>query len=170
MSDPIDPAVRPFRLVLDGGEVVESGGVLQPSFAVSAVPELVLRMPASRAHWLAHVLAERPRSAASSDRALSRTLEAAAAALGDAGAMSCTTRELGGATGAQRLAAATMLGDREPRLSGAQRIAIVDAAARWLAEDAGDELALALLTSVCTTGVAANQVFMALVAPPAEER
>jgi hypothetical protein len=63
-----------------------------------------------------------------------------------------------------------MLGDREPRLSGAQRIAIVDAAARWLAEDAGDELALALLTSVCTTGVAANQVFMALVAPPAEER
>jgi hypothetical protein len=172
MSDPTESAVRPFRLVLDGGEVVESGGVLTPRYADAPVPELVLRLPMSRAHWLAHVLAERPRPAAMfspADRELARMLEAAAATLGDTGAMSCTTRDLGGATGAQRLAATAVLGDREPRLSGVQRMAIVDAAARWLNESAGDELALALLTAVCESSIAANQVYMALIAPPIEE-
>ncbi len=38
-----------------------------------------------------------------------------------------------------------VLRDREPELSAVQQIAIVDSAARWMDEEAGDELAYALL-------------------------
>ncbi|HVQ90173.1 MAG TPA: hypothetical protein VMU51_03985 [Mycobacteriales bacterium] len=171
MNDPTDPVRRPFRLVLDGGEVVESGGTVRPRHAKAAVPELVLRMPASRAHWLAHVLDTRQQSIADrepSDRVLARSLEAAAAALGDLGAMSCMARELGGVDAKQRLAATAILGEREPRLSGVQRMAVVDAAARWFGEEAGDELAFALLGAVCRSDVTTAQVYTALLVPPVE--
>jgi hypothetical protein len=173
MNDPTDPVRRPFRLVLDGGEVVESaGGTVRPRHAKAALPELVLRMPAARAHWLAHVLDARQQPIADrdpSDRVLARSLEAAAAALGDIGAMSCMARELGAVGAKQRLAATAVLGEREPRLSGVQRMAVVDAAARWFGEEAGDELAFALLGAVCRSDVTTTQVYTALLTQPADD-
>lgn len=171
MTDPTEPALRPFRVVLDGGEVIESAG------ADRAAPELVLRLPVSRAHSLAHLLddwfgALGPVSSfGSGGLVLSRTLEAGAAALGDLGALSCAAREFTGVTAPQRLAAVTVLAERESRLSAVQRVAVVDAAARWLAEQSGDEFAYALLAAVCGTDVTTSQVYTALlVSPMAPER
>lgn len=167
MSDPTDPPVRPFRIKLDGGEVVEYDG--EPA-------ELVLRLPVSRAHSVAHLLdgcsrsrgAGLARDAVVADRVLARTLEAASAALGDADAMHCAVRALGTVTAAQRLAAASELAEVESRLSAVQRVAVVDAAARWLEDEAGDELAYALLSAVCGTDVRTNRVYVALLSPPVE--
>ena len=61
-----------------------------------------------------------------------------------------------------------MLRDREEGLSALQRIALVDAAARWMEEDAGSELAHALLASVCSTAVITNEVYLALLMPAGE--
>jgi hypothetical protein len=61
-----------------------------------------------------------------------------------------------------------VLAKREERLSAVQRFAVVDAAARWLEEDAGDELAYALLGAVCSTDVATNNAYLALLSPPDE--
>jgi hypothetical protein len=174
MEDPTD-LVRPFRVELDGGEVIESdGGLLHPRMSREPVPGLVLRMPVPRAHALAHLLDDRsralgvapPRGFGSDDRVLSRTLEAAAAALGDVSAMRCAARAFGSVAAPQRLAAVGVLADRESRLSAVQRFAVVDAAARWLDDEAGDELAYALLAAVCESDVTTNQVYVALLAPP----
>jgi hypothetical protein len=43
-----------------------------------------------------------------------------------------------------------VLKDREHQLSAIQRLAVVDSAARWLSDEAGDELAWALLAAVCS--------------------
>ncbi|MGI8448216.1 MAG: hypothetical protein ACR2MP_13750, partial [Streptosporangiaceae bacterium] len=66
----------------------------------------------------------------------------------------------------QRLAAVRVLSEREQRMSAVQRIAVVDAAARWLAEDAGDELARALLEAACSNRATANFAFLALIEQP----
>jgi site-specific recombinase XerD len=58
-------------------------------------------------------------------------------------------------TRGNRLAAVAVLREREQRISAVQRIAVVDAAARWLAEDAGEELARALLEAVCSESTTA---------------
>lgn len=58
---------------------------------------------------------------------------------------------------------------REPRLSALQRLAVVDAAAGWLQQDAGDELAFALLGAVCSTDITTSQTYVALLAPPPAE-
>jgi hypothetical protein len=177
MGDPTEQAIRPFRVALDGGEIVESaGGTVRPKYAEAAVPELVLRMPVSRAHALAHLLDDwsralglaPPKGWGSDDRVLSRTLEAGAAALGELGAMRCLAREFGEIGAPQRLAAVAVLMQRETRLSAVQRFAVVDAAARWMSEPSGDELAYALLAAVCESDVTTNQVYVALLAPPAE--
>jgi len=167
MEDPIERAVRPFRVVLGGGEVIESAG------AGSAAGELVLRLPVARAHSLAHLLDDWSRALgvapqrgwASGDRALSRALEAGAAALGEAGALRCAAREFGEVTAPQRLAAVAVLAERESRSSAVQRAAVVDAAARWLGEESGDEWAYALLAAVCETDVTTNQVYVTLLSP-----
>jgi hypothetical protein len=39
---------------------------------------------------------------------------------------------------------------------------VVDAAARWLDEDAGDELAYALLGAVCSAEATASRAYLAL--------
>jgi len=177
MTNPTDPAFLPFRVELDGGVVVEADGTtVVPAGEAAAVPELVLRMPAARAHSLAHLLDDWSRAlglvpanrAATADLVLSRTLEVAAAVLGDVGAMRCAARASGGVTAPQRLAAATVLAEREARLSAVQRVAVVDSVARWMDEDAGDELAYALLSAVCETDVTTNRVYVALLAPPSE--
>ena len=46
-----------------------------------------------------------------------------------------------------------------------QRIAVVDAAARWMEEDAGDERAFALLRAACLSELAASQAYVELLAP-----
>jgi hypothetical protein len=174
MGEVIDLFGRPFRVVLDDGEVIEStGGRIQPRYSDIAVPELVLRMPAARAHWLAHLLDEwsralglsPPKGWGPAERTLGRTLEAAAAALGDVDAMRCTARVFDGVSAPQRLAAAAVLAEREPDLTAVQRISVVDAAARWLNEEAGDQLALGLLTAVCRSDTSANFVYLALLTP-----
>jgi hypothetical protein len=177
MGDPIEGPVRPFRVVLDGGEAIESdGSMVQPPGWDQAVPELVWRMPVTRAHTLAHVLDDwsralgiaPPKRLGAADRVLAQTLEAAAAALGEPAALRCTAREFGVVTGPQRLAAAAVLAERESRLSAVQRMAVVDAAARWLGEQSGDELAYALLAAVCANDVTTNKTYVALLARPDE--
>ena len=69
-------------------------------------------------------------------------------------------------TAPQRLAAVGVLAEREERLSAVQRFAVVDAAARWMDEDAGDELAYALLSAVCSTDAATSHAYLALLSPP----
>ena len=59
-----------------------------------------------------------------------------------------------------------VLREREHRITPVQRIAVVDAAARWLAEDAGEELAEALIHAVCSDTVNANLVYLALIEHP----
>jgi hypothetical protein len=59
-----------------------------------------------------------------------------------------------------------VLRERERRMTPVQRIAVVDAAARWLAEDAGEDLAEALLQAVCSDTATANFVYLALIEQP----
>ena len=140
-------------------------------------PAVLVRMPAGRAHALAHVLDDWSRAfglvpdrgQVPSDATLARGLELVTAALHDAGALACAARETGLVGRSQRLAAVDVLRDREEGLSALQRIAVVDAAARWMEEDAGNELAHALLASVCSTAVITNEVYLALLMPAGEE-
>jgi hypothetical protein len=59
----------------------------------------------------------------------------------------------------------SVLASREERLSGMQRVAVIDAAARWFQEEAGDELAYALIAAVCRSDLTASQVYTALISP-----
>jgi len=126
MSNPIEPSQR-FRTELDGGELVESAG-----------GTVVLTMPPARAHDLAHAVD------GTGWTALLRTLDRLAAVLGDPAALACSARLAGSVAASRRLAAAELLDG----LSAMQRVAVIDAAASWLGEDAG-ELAYALLSAVC---------------------
>jgi hypothetical protein len=127
-------------------------------------------MTPTRAHTLSHVLDDwcrtalvfaTLRSAEPTERALAWTLETGAAAAGDPAAARCAIHTGESPSAAQRLAAVTVLREREQRITAVQRIAIVDSAARWLAEDAGEELARALLEAACTEPVTANFVYLA---------
>jgi hypothetical protein len=106
------------------------------------------------------------RSSEASERPLAWMLEAGAAAAGDPAARRCILPVPGIPTVRQRLAAASVLREREHRITPVQRIAVVDAAARWLAEDAGEELAEALIHAVCSDTVNANLVYLALIEHP----
>jgi hypothetical protein len=162
MNDPIEAASA--RIELDSGELVETSGAA-----------VRLTMPAARAHGLAHLLDEwaasagplAGRAAQTSGRVLARALEAGAAGLGDVEAARCAARLAGSVPTVRRLAALAVLGNCEPALSLVQRLAAVDAAARWLDEDAGDELAYALLAAVCSTGTSAGLAYLALISDPA---
>ena len=112
----------------------------------SPIPAVLLRMSRTRAHTLAHLLDDwcrvarvyaTLRSSEVTERALVWALEASAAATGDPEATRCALSGPQAPSVAQRLAAAAVLSEREHRINPVQRIAIVDAAARWLAEDAG---------------------------------
>jgi hypothetical protein len=104
-----------------------------------------------------------------SDATLARGLEWATTALGETGALACATHESGVVSRGQRVAAVGVLRQREEDLSPLQRIAVVDAAARWMEVPAGSELAHALLASVCSSAVATNDVYLALLRPAAED-
>jgi hypothetical protein len=180
MANHTHPPVDPFRAELEDGQVVEADGstVVDPASG-TAVPAVLLRMSRARAHTLAHVLDDWSRvafvfatlrSSQVTERALAWTLDAGAAAAGDPEAARCALRIAEAPSAAQRLAAATVLTERERRISPVQRIAVVDAAARWLAEDSGEELAQALLQAVCTETTTANFVYLALIDRPGVPR
>ncbi|MGH3273195.1 MAG: hypothetical protein ACRDNZ_02580 [Streptosporangiaceae bacterium] len=176
MANPTDPPSGQFRAELDSGQIVEADGstVTDPETGVTETA-VVLRMTPKRAHVLAHVLEDwcrvalvfaTLRSSESTERALAWTLEVGAAAAGDpeAGRHALRVPEMPSAS--QRLAAVTVLREREHSITPIQRIAIIDAAARWLGEDSGDELARALLEAACSGGMTANFVYLALIEPP----
>ncbi len=176
MSNPIDVPAHRFRVELDGGAVVEPDE--QWPAADDRAPVIAIRMPAVRAHSLAHLLtdwasafrlmpdgAEVPTTAA-----LGRAIEDVAAAMGDPGALACAARSSGSVSTERRLAAVGVLRELEPALTPVQRMAVVDSAARWLDEDAGDELAYALLSAVCLSDTVTTRAYLALIAPdPAAE-
>jgi hypothetical protein len=173
MANPTDPPTGHFRAQLDDGKIVEAdGSTITDPASGAAVPAVLLRMTPAQAHTLAHVLDDwchvalvfaTLRSSEVTERALAWTLEAGAAAAGDPEAVRCALRIPGTPSAAQRLAAAAVLHEREQRISAVQRIAVVDAAARWLAEDAGEELAQALLEAVCSETTTANFAYLALI-------
>jgi hypothetical protein len=166
MTDPIEAA--PVRVELDSGELVETAGAA-----------VRLTMPAARAHGVAHLLADWAasagpvvgRAAVSDTSVLARLLEDSAALLGDPDATLCAVRLAGSVPSRNRLAAVDVLGGQEePALSMLQRLAAVDAAGRWLDEDAGDELAYALLAAVCSTETRAGRAYLALLTGSRSQR
>ena len=165
-------------MVLDHGEVVElDGGTLVLDGEES--PSVVLRLAPWRARSVARVLEEwssvsrifnRPSRPHLDELGLSRTLELAAAVLGD-GEEPILRFPRGTRTvpGRQRLAAVAVLGEREAQLSAVQRLALVDAAAWWLSEpNGGEELAYALVAASCSEEVTTEHVYLALIMPPNE--
>jgi hypothetical protein len=167
VTNPID---APNRMDIGGGASVEADGSTV-EVAGAAVPVLVLRLTATRAHLLAHsLLGDLAPDLVPTDRTVIRGIEAVAALAGELGALRCAAALGSIVDQRQRVNAAGVLRDREPRLSPVQRIAVIDAAARWMEEDAGDELARALLASVCSTEVVTNEVYIALLTPAREDR
>ena len=167
-----------LRVALDHGEVVElDGGTLVLDDEES--PSVVLRLTPWRARSVARVLAEwssvsrifhRSTRPHLEELELSRTLELAAAALGDHDEP--ITRSPRGSRvipNRQRLAAVAVLGEREAQLSAVQRLALVDAAAWWLSEpNGGEELAYALLAATCSAELTTEHVYLALITPSDE--
>jgi hypothetical protein len=179
MPDPTQFNPDPIRVALDHGEVVElDGGTLVLDGEES--PSVVLRLAPWRARSVARVLQEwssvsrifncstRPPL---DELDLSRTLDLAAAALGDGDeAILRSSRGSRVIPNRQRLAAVAVLGEREAQLSAVQRLALVDAAAWWLSEpNGGEELAYALLAATCSTEVSTEHVYLALITPLEEQ-
>jgi hypothetical protein len=143
-------------------------------------PSVVLRLAPWRARSVARVLQEwtsmsrifhhttRP---ALDELELSRTLELAAAVLGDGGEEPIVRFPRGSRVipNRQRLTAVAVLGEREAHLSAVQRLALVDAAAWWLSEpNGGEEFAYALLAASCAAEVTTEHVYLALITPCVE--
>jgi hypothetical protein len=165
-----------LRVALDHGEVVElDGGTLVLDGEES--PSVVLRLAPWRARSVALALEEwsaasgvfnRARMSSPDELGLSRTLELAAAVLGD-GDEPLLRFPRGDYTvpSRQRLAAVAVLAEREAGLSAVQRLALVDAAAWWLTDPAGgQELAHALIDGACADQVTAEHVYLTLITPP----
>ena len=178
MPDPRQLDPNRLRVVLDHGEVVElDGGTLVLEGQES--PSVVLRLAPWRARSVARVLREwtsvsrifhhstRPHL---EEFDLSRTLELAAAVLGDNDEpIVRSPRGTHVISHRQRLAAVAVLGEREAHLSTVQRLALVDAAAWWLSEpNGGEELAYALLAGSCATEVNTEHVYLTLITPSNE--
>jgi hypothetical protein len=176
MANPTDPGSERFRAELDDGQIVETNDSTDLSTASGAsAPTVLLRMSAARAAELARVLDDWCRvalvfatlhSSEVTERSLAWTLRAAAIAAGGPESAPGDMPIPGTPSVTQRLAAVTALREREGRMSPVQRIAVVDAAARWMAEDAGEELARALLEAACTETATANSAYLALIEEP----
>jgi hypothetical protein len=178
MPDPRQLDPDRIRVVLDHGEVVElDGGTLVLDSEES--PSIVLRLAPWRARSVARVLREwtsvsrifhhsaRPHL---DELHLSRTLELAAAALGDDDPpLVRSPRGSRVIPNRRRLAAVAILGEREAHLSAVQRLALVDAAAWWLSEpNGGEEFAYALLAAGCAAEITTEHVYLALITPSDE--
>ena len=176
MANPTDPRAERFRAQLDDGQIVETdGSTVTDPVSGADVPAVLLRMSPARARALAGVLEDwcrvalvfaTLRSSEAAERVLAWTLAAGAAAVGAPGTGVRDPRAPATPSVSQRLAAVTVLSEREQRMSPVQRIAVVDAAARWLAEDTGDELARALLGAACSEAATANFAYLALIEEP----
>jgi hypothetical protein len=178
MPDPTQFDPHPIRVALDHGEVVElDGGTLVLDGEES--PSVVLRLAPWRARSVARVLQEwssisrifhHPTRPHLDELDLSRTLELAAAALGDHDEpIMRSPRGSRIIPNRQRLATVAVLGEREARLSAVQRLALVDAAAWWLSEpNVGEELAYALLAATCSEAVTTEHSYIALITPSEE--
>jgi hypothetical protein len=175
MPDPRQLDPDRIRVVLDHGEVVElDGGTLVLDGEKS--PSVVLRLAPWRARSIARVLQEwtsvsrifhHPTRPHLDELDLSRTLELAAAVVGDGDPPSVRSpRGSRAILNRQRFAAVAVLGEREAHLSAVQRLALVDAAAWWLSEpNGGEEFAYALLTVACSTEVTTEHVYLSLITP-----
>ncbi|MGH4008667.1 MAG: hypothetical protein ACRDTH_11035 [Pseudonocardiaceae bacterium] len=178
MPDPTQFDPDRIRVALDHDEVVElDGGTVTIDGTES--PSVVLRLAPWRARSVARILEEwsavsrvftRVTQPSLDELDLSRTLQLAASALGDGDEplLRCPrgTRII---PSGQRLAAVAILSEREAQLSAVQRLALVDAAAWWLAEpNGGPELAHALLAATCSEAVTTEHVYLALITPPNE--
>jgi hypothetical protein len=176
MANPIDPRPERFRAQLDDGEIVETdGSTVADPVSGGDVPAVLLRMSPARAHALAGVLEDwcrvalvfaTLRSSEATERVLAWALAAGATAAGAPGSGPRDPGALATPSVHQRLAAVAVLSEREQRMSAVQQIAVVDAAARWLAEDAGEELARALLEAACSEPATASFVYLALIEQP----
>jgi hypothetical protein len=178
MSEPTQFDPDRIRVTLDHGEVVElDGGTLVLDSEES--PSVVLRLTPWRARSMARILQEwssvsqifrHPTRPPLGELDLSRTLELAAAVLGDDGEP--IIRSPHGSRvipHRQRLAAVAELGEREAQLSAVQRLALVDAAAWWLSEpNGGEHLAYALLAASCSAEITTEHVYLTLITPPNE--
>jgi hypothetical protein len=178
MADPTQLDPDRIRVALDHGEVVElDGGTL--ILDGEEFSSVVLRLAPWRARSVARVLEEwsavsrvfnRVSRPSPDELDLSRVLELAASVLGDGDEPVLRfprgTRII---PSGQRLAAVAVLGERETRLSAVQRLALVDAAAWWLADPSGgSELAYALLAATCSEEVTTEHVYLALITPSDE--
>ena len=178
MPDPTQFDLDPIRVALDHGEEVElDGGTLILDGEES--PSVVLRLAPWRARSVARVLAEwssvsqifhHPTRPHLDESELSRTLELAAAALGNHDEpIMRSPRGSRVIPSRQRLAAVAVLGEREEQLSAVQRLALVDAAAWWLSEpNGGEELAYALLAAGCSGALTTEHAYLALITPSDE--
>lgn len=178
MPDPTQFDPDQMWVALDHGEVVELDGSTLTLDGEES-PSVLLRLTPWRARSMARVLQEwssvsrifqygtRPQL---DELELARTLEMAAAVLGDG--HDPIVRSLRGPRvipNRQRLAAVAVLGEREQQLSALQRLALVDAVAWWLSEpNGGEELAYALLTASCSTEVSTEHVYLTLISPSEE--
>jgi hypothetical protein len=137
MPDPTQFDPDRVRVALDHGEVVElDGGTLV--LDGEETPSVLLRLTPWRARSVALVLQEwssvsrifhHPTRPHLDELDLSRTLELAAAVLGDGNEpISRSPRGSRVIPNRQRLAAVAVLGEREAQLSAVQRLALVDAA------------------------------------------
>lgn len=107
----------------------------------------------------------RDRRAGALEAELSRMLGIAAESLGEVGPDSGPDGRR--VASSQRLAAVSVLAESERGMSTLQRLAVVDAAARWLTEpQGGEELAYALLEVACSAATTTEHVYLALIAPP----
>lgn len=175
MPDPTQFDPDRIRVALDHDEVVElDGGTVILDGEES--PSVVLRLAPWRARSVARVLEEwsavsrvfnRMTRPSLDELDLSRTLQLAASALDDDEPLLRFPPSTRTIPSRQRLAAVAVLGERETRLSAVQRLALVDAAAWWLAEpNGGQELAHALLAATCSEEVTTEHVYLALITPP----
>ena len=167
MGESSEPRVVPLRLVLEFGESVElDGSTLYDPVAETAVPAVILRMPAHRAAWFGRVLIAYTRMCRlagveldAAERGPAWALGRAASAAGFVDTAARPAEPLR-VTSARRMAAGAVLMGAEG-FDDVTMIAVVDAAARWLEEPDGDEYAYALLGAV-TDGPAQSRAYAEL--------
>ena len=151
MCDSTEPSAEPVRLVLQFGESVEvDGSTVFDPVSERRAPAVLLRMPPHRAAWFAQLLG----AYAQVCRLVDAELEASEA--GPAWALSVAAAAAGfvepgtirrRSSPRRALRAAEVL-RRGRDLDDVTVRAVIDAAARWLEEPAGDQYAWALLGAV----------------------
>jgi hypothetical protein len=143
-----------MRLVLDFGEVIEvDGSELYDPAAEREVPAVVIRLSGARAHWLGTVLEAYTRvcdlvgTVDTVELPAAWALHAAALAADPTAAHYRAAARPVDVSGGQRLRSAAVLREQED-LDDTTLMAVVDSAARWLAEADGVRYAYALLGAV----------------------